>query len=281
MRICCHWNGYLQHARRQGLGDALVSLLGLAEGGHASRSSSVRRPLPAAHTLLCKPAERARRHENRHENTRRGTGTRHEQQRRRRAAAAAAAAHSSAMAECMQSERRLRSLETNTTRCSDSSAAKSASTPGTQRCLHRGAGAEKPASPPLASTSPRRAFPRARALGVWRSQTRHVRFASLAKTRARGAYCHRACCSSGDAPEQRREVLGAGERRGVVVRALQREALPALRRQKRQAWTVTTRILGRRTAPIAPFLIPHPRPTWFCGINGSRVDTEDAAVVVV
>ena len=28
---------------------------------------------------------------------------------------------------------------------------------------------------------------------------------------------------------------------------------------------VSTRILGRRTAPIAPFLIPHPRPTWFCG----------------
>ena len=28
---------------------------------------------------------------------------------------------------------------------------------------------------------------------------------------------------------------------------------------------VSTRILGRRTAPITPFRIPHPRPTWFCG----------------
>ena len=30
---------------------------------------------------------------------------------------------------------------------------------------------------------------------------------------------------------------------------------------------VSTRILGRRTAPIAPLLIPHPRPTWFVGKN--------------
>ena len=28
---------------------------------------------------------------------------------------------------------------------------------------------------------------------------------------------------------------------------------------------VSTRILGRRTAPITRLLIPHPRPTWFCG----------------
>ena len=32
-----------------------------------------------------------------------------------------------------------------------------------------------------------------------------------------------------------------------------------------KASIVSTGILGRRTAPIAPFLIPHPRPTWFCG----------------
>ena len=38
-----------------------------------------------------------------------------------------------------------------------------------------------------------------------------------------------------------------------------------------KASIVSTRILGRRTAPIAPFLISHPRPTWFCGLNGSPV----------
>ena len=39
----------------------------------------------------------------------------------------------------------------------------------------------------------------------------------------------------------------------------------ALRCADKEPSIVSTRILGRRTAPVAPFRIPHPRPTWFCG----------------
>ena len=95
-----------------------------------------------------------------------------------------------------------------------------------------------------------------------RFDSQYSRFASASASAGTQAVQNTTKPKSAPAPRTRL-ILGTARGRAVARRVL-------------RPLFVSTRILGRRTAPIAPFLIPHPRPTWFCGYNGAQWPEDQA-----